>query len=501
MKKTLTLLGMAAALWAATSCSKSEMDIQEPEIPSATESVKVNISVSSLTPDTKAVKTGWESGDIFNVYLDDATNYVPDFTLTYDGSSWNASALDDTVVARLKTSGGTLRGFWEGSNSCMSDEAWQGNYTSITFPNFPNFNSTGVTGYIVAAFNSIPYTYSEGTLTASINKWEFGNDLQIVVSGLIYSPGRYTLYSNAILNPRGIDMKIPNGDYQVRVLHWTNGSNGRMAGIENEDGVAFVGHIEGNGTKDYVFNLLDNNTGTVYTFKKESLSLDSSDGRKLLAIKIPFSKFYVDLGLSVKWAACNLGASVETDFGDYYAWGETEPYYLAGHAYDNPCVDWKDGKSAGYEWASYKFKDGWDWLRYSGSDYDTLLPEDDAAHASCGGAWRMPTHQEWQELASSCSWVWKTTADGFANNGYLITSNVAGYESNSIFLPAAGRRGSTYFDNNPPDWGNYWSSSIAGTSGGDVEKAKAPDFYSNSISLNNVTTRYTGLPIRSVIAD
>ena len=55
MKKTLTLLGMAAALWAATSCSKSEMDIQEPEIPSATESVKVNISVSSLTPDTKAV--------------------------------------------------------------------------------------------------------------------------------------------------------------------------------------------------------------------------------------------------------------------------------------------------------------------------------------------------------------------------------------------------------------------------------------------------------------
>ena len=144
MKKTLTLLGMAAALWAATSCSKSEMDIQEPEIPSATESVKVNISVSSLTPDTKAVKTGWESGDIFNVYLDDATNCVPDFTLTYDGSSWNASTLDDTVVARLKTSGGTLRGFWEGSNSCMSDEAWQGNYTSITFPNFPNFNSTGV---------------------------------------------------------------------------------------------------------------------------------------------------------------------------------------------------------------------------------------------------------------------------------------------------------------------------------------------------------------------
>ena len=70
MKKTLTLLWTAAALLAASaSCSKSERDIREPETPSAesVESVKVNISVSGLTPDTKAVKKGWESGDIINV--------------------------------------------------------------------------------------------------------------------------------------------------------------------------------------------------------------------------------------------------------------------------------------------------------------------------------------------------------------------------------------------------------------------------------------------------
>ena len=94
MKKTLTLLWMASALWAAASCSKSEMDIREPETPSeeSVESVKVNISVSGLSPDTKAIKKGWESGDIINVYLDDAENInTPDFTLTYDGSSWKAS--------------------------------------------------------------------------------------------------------------------------------------------------------------------------------------------------------------------------------------------------------------------------------------------------------------------------------------------------------------------------------------------------------------------------
>ena len=179
MKKTLTLFGLAAALWAAASCSKSEMDIREPEAPSA-ESVKVAISVSGFSPDTKAVKTGWETGDIINVYLDDASSYEPDFTLTYDGSSWNASALDAAVVARLKTSGGTLFGFWEDSNSCMSSSSsWQ-KYGS-KWMQFPG-------GHLVADFSSIPYTWSEGTLTASVDSWRFRTNFQLVVSGRT-SPG------------------------------------------------------------------------------------------------------------------------------------------------------------------------------------------------------------------------------------------------------------------------------------------------------------------------
>lgn len=69
---------------------------------------------------------------------------------------------------------------------------------------------------------------------------------------------------------------------------------------------------------------------------------------------------YVDLGLkdaqghTIYWATCNVGATTPEDYGDYFAWGETEPYYQVGHSQDNPCESWKTGKT-GYNWASYKW--------------------------------------------------------------------------------------------------------------------------------------------------
>ena len=50
----------------------------------------------------------------------------------------------------------------------------------------------------------------------------------------------------------------------------------------------------------------------------------------------------VDLGLSVLWASCNLGASSPEEYGDYYAWGEVIPYYSDGHSQDDPCSSWQD---------------------------------------------------------------------------------------------------------------------------------------------------------------
>ena len=174
----------------------------------------------------------------------------------------------------------------------------------------------------------------------------------------------------------------------------------------------------------------------------------------------------VDLGLSVKWASCNLGAISPEGYGDYYAWGETEPYYSS----QNPLI-WKDGKSAGYDWPSYKWCNGnyKNLTKYNTkSDYGpvdnktVLDPEDDAVYVALGSSWRMPTEEEWTELRKNCTCTWTNNYNGTGIAGKIVTSKVAGYTDKSIFLPAAGYRESTVlFDHiESGSFGLYWSSSL-----------------------------------------
>ena len=129
----------------------------------------------------------------------------------------------------------------------------------------------------------------------------------------------------------------------------------------------------------------------------------------------------VDLGLSVKWASCNVGATKPEEYGGYYAWGETE-------------------EKSNYSWETYKYsKDSSGSLtKYcTSSEYGivdgkrVLEPEDDVATVKWGGSWRMPTFEEQQELMNLCTWTW-TSLNGVG--GF----NVTGPNGNSIFMPAAG---------------------------------------------------------------
>ena len=150
----------------------------------------------------------------------------------------------------------------------------------------------------------------------------------------------------------------------------------------------------------------------------------------------------VDLGLSVKWASCNIGAKTPEGYGDYYAWGETVP-------------------KKNFTWASYKWcKGSYNTItkyctarEYGVVDNRSVLEAaDDVAHVKLGGNWRMPTNKEWDELISKCSWKW-TKKNGI--DGYLVISKK---NKASIFLPAAGFWEAS--DIYPGSTGIYWSSSL-----------------------------------------
>ena len=141
---------------------------------------------------------------------------------------------------------------------------------------------------------------------------------------------------------------------------------------------------------------------------------------------------WVDLGLSVKWATCNVGASSPSDYGNYYAWGETRTK-----------SDYEPSNSVTYDLSVAELKS----RGIIGTD-GNLTPAYDAARANWGGTWRMPTLDEIREL-NKCTWTW--TSQG-GHNGYRVT----GPNGKSIFLPAAGYRdGASLF--NAGTYGDYWS--------------------------------------------
>lgn len=130
----------------------------------------------------------------------------------------------------------------------------------------------------------------------------------------------------------------------------------------------------------------------------------------------------VDLGLSVFWATCNVGASDPEENGDFFAWGEVEPYYTSL----DPLI-WKEGKT-GYNWESYR----WGYKDQEGviDNKFQLDLEYDAAYYILGEGWKMPSEAQWTELMKQCDWTWETLNGVY---GYWIESRANG---NHLFLPS-----------------------------------------------------------------
>lgn len=170
----------------------------------------------------------------------------------------------------------------------------------------------------------------------------------------------------------------------------------------------------------------------------------------------------VDLGLSVYWANCNVGATAPRGYGRYYAWGET------------------------------KHKDEYSWLNYHSPDRDDILsPEYDVATVLWGPKWRMPTADEISELAA-CQWEAETSVFPF---GMRVTSHSTG---NSIFFLTGGAKGEDDTSRPREFWGQYWTSTVSNDWPLDaavLDLCVSKEFSGYQLST---TERYVGMTVRPV---
>ena len=235
-----------------------------------------------------------------------------------------------------------------------------------------------------------------------------------------------------------------------------NGGSGSMDVVKVEEGetITLPANTLTKGSSTFAgWNTQADGTGTAFA-DKASVSIVASI---ILYAQWEISKVdagvadgheWVDLGLpsGTKWATCNVGANSQEEYGDYFAWGETE------------------SKST-YNWSTYK------WCRGSSStmtkyctsssygtvdNKTTLELSDDAAYVNWGSSWRMPTSAELVELANTSytTWTW-TTQNGV--KGHKVTSKT---NNKSIFLPAAGWREDSGLHSAGYN-GLYWSSSLS----------------------------------------
>lgn len=304
MKKTIILAGFAL-MAAFSSCNKSEM----PEA-ATTDGIKLNITVADLSPETKAVKSGWVNGDRLNLYFEGwnesatSDNYQkePDMILKYDGSKWQIESQVESLSSRLKSTGGKFTALWESGNDLMGyslkwyDHAvwYQHSYNRNQYT---SYNDTYHSPMVVHSAG-VEYTFDGSTLTANISDWIFDTKFKVLVktedTGLKGKANDLVLQvkvgETGYANPKGAI--VVNRDYIMFLL--SNGSSnyiGMQGAVAESDGLAFYYvYCDATASDTIIFSLIDTTDGTTKTYSVSGKTLDSNS-YTFKAISIDYSKF------------------------------------------------------------------------------------------------------------------------------------------------------------------------------------------------------------------
>ena len=428
------------------------------------------INVKSTYKDSNCSTNGVQMTDV-------SGNYEYDAATDNWGSSWRIPSKDElselknmciwTWTTRNGVNGYNVEGpngniiflpaagsrYW----SSLDNAGKNGVYLSSTPYENGNYNA-----YILSFDGSSYGLYNSGRLSGRSVRpvsggnfegptaqyaWVETNDVTEITSNSAICSGNVTADNGSAVTARGIC--------------WSTSQNPTISDNKTTDGSgvgSFTSTLSNLApqTTYYVRAYVTNAAGTSYG-KQKTFTTKASN--------IINGHEYVDLGLSVKWATCNVGAETPERYGNYYAWGEVETK-----------SEYTQANSLRYR---KKISD------FSGN------PTYDVASFNWGGDWRMPTRNEILELKNNCTWIF-TTQNGVKG------CKVEGPNGNSIFIPAAG-----YYDESSLKAANiggyYWSSTPENN---DSYYITANCFYLEvEDSYHSVTANYRnrGFAIRPVI--
>jgi len=530
--QALSLLALAAVFAGCSSDITDEQSATNQKYPEAINATIENAQMDAQSRATFASDASfiWTSGDHIGVsQTNGSTTSFSTFKLskgagtakaTFIGSLNSGYTIGNKLVypksAVSSLSGTTLTislpAEYEYAYETESFGTTTGDINSANMPMLANYTGSGVEfkhlgGYFVFEISKIP---------AGCNKFEFEAVNNKKLSGTFSvntsaSEPSYSTSTSASANK--ITITFPETTAESKrlfVIPVPVGSYAYEWNIYNTSG-----DIKGFGASDDAISV---SRGQIKAKRLECASISTGDDDTGGSTSNMVNGHeYVDLGLSVKWATMNVGATEvagtkknshtgEKDcYGEYYAWGETSP---------------KDS----YTWSNLKYCSGTTYkgpfTKYVASstfgtvdNKTTLELTDDAARENWGGTWRMPTITEQQELIDNCYWEWTTSYNGVSVNGYIvykaksdsdkgkkkysgISTTTAGSYSLSdphIFLPAAGYRGDTSLYNVGAN--SYYRSSSLNTSYSNY--AYYVYFYSSNVGWKD-SYRYYGRSVRAV---
>ena len=488
MKKIIIYICLLTGLF---SCAKEAESVNE-----ISSGIPVRFDIRVV--ETRAVKNAWSQDDIIYVFFKGLqAKYLK---LTYNSGQWisnmPAGVILDTDFRSLSENKLTAIHFPVAVEVTFSEGKF-------------HFSEGGKPFYNYYLFDQRDYSVDGSTVSATLKLNMKSSFVQLHVAGIQDNVSDHSL-SSSLVSPTACTSIDIDGDIEETQLQ----PGAYMTGVSDSDGAIFSGQLFDPTASKYSFVLKDSD-------KLYNLTVNRTlEGGRMYNLPVIGSErwtttdLYVDLGLSIRWATMNVGAITPDDYGDYFAWGETETYYESGYSRsDSPA--WKSGYESGYSWSSYKWCNGtYDSLtKYCPKDksnshwggsgtadgYTTLRTEDDVARVLLGDEWRLPTIVEFQELIDNCFAEW-VTVNGVP--GCRFTSNVNGYTNQSIFLPAAGDRYGNDILSSVDSYGAYWSSTIYSERPNGAQSLRFDNFTDDSgkvtVALEEYGHRFRGFTVRPV---